>query len=228
MKLYHGSEKIIDSPSLERGYKRNDFGRGFYCTKDEQAARSWACSDSATGYVSRYEFSTAGLKTLNLCDGKNNVLNWMALLLKYREFDMKSSLTLERGQYILDNFLPNTEGIDVINGLRCDNSNFFFTKQFLNNAISLRTYETLLKQPKSNGQIVLISEKAMRKIHFVKAETVLWQEYFSQSVEKDLELRDQYQQEKAKDKVSKDVFLIDIIKQGWTNDVNGLSAMLYR
>ena len=34
MKLYHGSENIIEKPVYGYGKKYNDYGVGFYCTED--------------------------------------------------------------------------------------------------------------------------------------------------------------------------------------------------
>ena len=34
--LFHGSEKIIETPTFGMGRKNNDFGLGFYCTESEK------------------------------------------------------------------------------------------------------------------------------------------------------------------------------------------------
>ena len=41
MILYHGSEKIIDAPEFGKGNSHNDYGRGFYCTENEELAKEW-------------------------------------------------------------------------------------------------------------------------------------------------------------------------------------------
>ena len=41
MKLYHGSSVVVRKPLIARGRKTTDFGKGFYTTDFEQAAR-WA------------------------------------------------------------------------------------------------------------------------------------------------------------------------------------------
>lgn len=43
MKLYHGSEKIVETPQFGAGNPRNDYGLGFYCTQNLELAKEWAC-----------------------------------------------------------------------------------------------------------------------------------------------------------------------------------------
>ena len=40
MILYHGSEKIIDAPEFGKGNSHNDYGKGFYCTENEELAKA--------------------------------------------------------------------------------------------------------------------------------------------------------------------------------------------
>ena len=42
--IYHGSEKIVETPVFGEGKKTNDFGLGFYCTESENLAKEWAVS----------------------------------------------------------------------------------------------------------------------------------------------------------------------------------------
>lgn len=42
MKLYHGSTVAVRRPSLKKGRKTTDFGKGFYTTTDFGQARKWA------------------------------------------------------------------------------------------------------------------------------------------------------------------------------------------
>ena len=44
IKLYHGSENIIDVPTYGKGARHNDYGKGFYCTEDIELAKEWACA----------------------------------------------------------------------------------------------------------------------------------------------------------------------------------------
>lgn len=42
MELWHGSQKIIETPQLGLGKIHNDYGQGFYCTESLDLAREWA------------------------------------------------------------------------------------------------------------------------------------------------------------------------------------------
>lgn len=41
MRIYHGSENIIEKPEYGKGKTTNDYGRGFYCTESFDLAREW-------------------------------------------------------------------------------------------------------------------------------------------------------------------------------------------
>ena len=43
MELWHGSEVVVEHPSLDKCRQFNDYGRGFYCTPHEEMAMEWAC-----------------------------------------------------------------------------------------------------------------------------------------------------------------------------------------
>lgn len=51
MELWHGSQKIIETPQLGLGKIHNDYGQGFYCTESLDLAREWACSRDADGFA---------------------------------------------------------------------------------------------------------------------------------------------------------------------------------
>ena len=49
--LYHGSARIIEKPQLGSRKPNNDYGSGFYCTKDFDLAGEWAVNPDTDGYV---------------------------------------------------------------------------------------------------------------------------------------------------------------------------------
>lgn len=53
MELWHGSQKIIETPQLGLGKVHNDYGQGFYCTESLDLAREWACSRDTDGFANR-------------------------------------------------------------------------------------------------------------------------------------------------------------------------------
>ena len=49
--LYHGSEKVVETPTFGLGKENNDFGLGFYCTESEDLANEWAVSSLRNGFA---------------------------------------------------------------------------------------------------------------------------------------------------------------------------------
>lgn len=62
MKLFHGSENIIKEPLYGYVKVNNDYGKGFYLTKNIELAKEWACSEKKNGYVNEYELDIKKLK----------------------------------------------------------------------------------------------------------------------------------------------------------------------
>ena len=100
LRLYHGSENIIEVPEYGKGMRNNDYGRGFYCTEDIELAREWACAKNHDGYVNIYEFDMSGLNVLNLNDPKYNILNWLAILADNRTYWQNGTIAEDAKEYV--------------------------------------------------------------------------------------------------------------------------------
>ena len=54
--LYHGSDHKVSKPLFGKGKKDNDYGSGFYTTRDPEKAAEWAAANGANeAYVNYYE-----------------------------------------------------------------------------------------------------------------------------------------------------------------------------
>lgn len=95
MRVYHGSEKIIEKPAYGKGKPHNDYGRGFYCTEDIELAKEWACGNGHDGYANCYDFRMEDLHVLRLEQEPYSILNWLAVLTKYRTYWENSALSAE-------------------------------------------------------------------------------------------------------------------------------------
>lgn len=137
-RLYHGSEKIIEKPVFGYGKSYNDYGLGFYCTDSLEMAKEWAADFNRNGYANCYEIECDDLLILDLNNKRFCILNWLAVLLKNREFDAPSGLALEAKTYILEHFMTDYEKYDAMIGYRADDSYFSFAQDFLNGTISYR------------------------------------------------------------------------------------------
>lgn len=93
IKLYHGSENIIDKPLYGKGKSTNDYGKGFYCTENIELAKEWACSNGNDGYANCYELDMHGLNILWLNKPPYTILNWLAVLAAHRTYWERGSIS---------------------------------------------------------------------------------------------------------------------------------------
>lgn len=99
--LFHGSEKIVETPVFGEGKKNNDFGLGFYCTESEALAKEWAVSSLRDGFSNRYTLDTEYLNILNLNSSEYTILNWIAVLVEHRLFSIKTPVAHRAKRYLL-------------------------------------------------------------------------------------------------------------------------------
>ena len=231
--LYHGSREIVRKPDLLKGKPYNDYGRGFYCTENIELAKEWACSEKNDGFVNTYELDTSKITILNLSSGKYNILNWLALLLKHRTFNVSAPLAAQAKEYLLTNFLPDVGGADVITGYRADDSYFAFAEDFINNTISLKQLSRAMYLGNLGEQVVLVSQKAFTLIRFIGSEPVSKKEYYPKRIRRDMEAREKYSSTRhnpvghsPKDNTLNDLFVLDILRGGIKNDDTRIQQIL--
>lgn len=217
--IYHGSQQIVKAPKHGVGKSYNDYGQGFYCTRNIELAKEWACPVKNDGYSNKYLLHTAGLNVLHLTKGSFNILNWLAILLNNRRFDINSSVGNNAREYLLKNFLPDINGVDIMIGYRADDSYFSFAEDFVNNTISVQDLNIAMQLGTLGEQVVLLSPKAFEQIEFVEYEIADYREYYYKRNKRDKSARADYQQRK-KDFVTlrKEVFVLDIIREEMKND----------
>ncbi len=217
--LLHGTDHIIEVPDINIGNEHNDYGKGFYCTKAEEMAKEWACKQNTDGFVNRYELNTDGLKTLDLTDGQHTVLNWIAILLKYRTFKLSSEIAIDARDYIIEHYSIDIGNYDVVVGYRADDSYFQYAESFVSNGLPLRSLNKALKLGKLGEQTVLVSQKAFDQIKFIDAAPVSKDEYYPKFIDRDSSARKAFKQEIKKSKVYRDdIFVLDILREEMQNN----------
>lgn len=218
MIIYHGSKDIIEKPEFGKGNQKNDYGLGFYCTENVELAKEWACSNNETnGYANQYEIDLSDYKVLDLREEKYSILNWMALLLKFRTFDVNTPISAQAKEYILENFYVDVEEYDVIIGYRADDSYFSFAKDFINNTISVEQLAEAMRLGELGIQIVLKSKKAFDAVKYKSYELAECKEYYVKRVSRDKKARETYLSGYRQDLVSDGLFVMDIIRKGLKN-----------
>ena len=218
MIIYHGSKDIIERPEFGKGNRKNDYGLGFYCTENVELAKEWACSNNETnGYANQYEIDLSSYKVLDLREKKYSILNWMALLLKFRTFDVNTPISVQAKEYILENFYVDVEEYDVIIGYRADDSYFSFAKDFINNTISVEQLAEAMRLGELGIQIVLKSKKAFDMVKYVSYELAESKEYYVKRVSRDKKARETYLSGYRQNLVTDGLFVMDIIRKGLKN-----------
>ncbi|MBQ4049026.1 MAG: DUF3990 domain-containing protein [Clostridia bacterium] len=218
MIIYHGSKDIIEKPEFGKGNQKNDYGLGFYCTENVELAKEWACSNNETnGYANQYEIDLGDYKVLDLREEKYSILNWMALLLKFRTFDVNTPISAQAKEYILKNFYVDVEEYDVIIGYRADDSYFSFAKDFINNTISVEQLAEAMRLGELGIQIVLKSKKAFDTVKYKSYELAECKEYYVKRVSRDKKARKTYLSGHRQNLVSDGLFVMDIIRKGLKN-----------
>ena len=192
--LYHGSAKIIETPLFGKGKAYNDYGKGFYCTENEELAKEWACTEDVDGYANQYEIETNGLRVLDLSSEEYTILHWLALLMKNRKLRLATPVMRRGAEWLKDHFLLDVEAYDVIIGYRADDSYFSFARAFVNNEISLMQLNYAMRLGKLGEQFVLISEKAFDAITFVSHQAADNTIYYARRKARDEEARAAYLQ----------------------------------
>lgn len=219
IELLHGSNHIIEKPDINIGNEKNDYGKGFYCTRQLEMAKEWACKNNTDGFANRYELELDGLKVLDLVDGSHTVLNWIALLLKHRTISVAAEIAIDAKDYIIKNFSVDTSDYDVIIGYRADDSYFRYAENFVSNALPLRSLSKALSLGKLGEQTVLVSQKAFDQLVFIDAEPVDKNMYYPKYAARDIKAREAYKKEvRASKSYRDDIFVMDILRGEMQND----------
>lgn len=224
MKLYHGSENIIEKPEYGKGARYNDYGKGFYCTENIELAKEWACAKQKNGYANIYDLDLSELNVLNLNSASYNILNWLAILADNRTYWQNGSIAEPAKNYIKENFLPDISAYDVIIGYRADDSYFSFAQDFVSGVISLQKLAQAMRLGKLGEQIVLKSPKAFAQIQFAGYENADAEEYYIKKNEREREARRQYRRNKKEQADVNELFILDIMREEIKNGDARLSV----
>lgn len=225
--IYHGSQQIVEVPKFGIGKTYNDYGQGFYCTENIELAKEWACPVKNDGYANKYILHLDGMNVMHLTKGQFNILNWLAILLSNRKFDITSPVGNSAREFILSRFMPDTTNVDVMIGYRADDSYFSFAEDFVNNTISLRDLNRAMQLGTLGEQIVLLSERSFKQIEFVNYEIADYRECYFKRAERDQNARSSYaNQKKNLQQLMNDIFILDIIREDMKHDDPRLQSII--
>ena len=217
MIVYHGSDHIVETPLYNGSKRTNDYGYGFYTTENKELAMEWACSDNRDGFANVYELNTDGLEILNLNDPQYSILNWLAILSKYRIYWQSGSVAEEAKDYLQKNFFVDPSGYDIVIGYRADDSYFSFAQDFVSGAISFRKLSEAMRPGKLGEQVVLKSEKSFSHIRFINAEPAAAVTYYEKKSVRDRDARRAYRLSRQKEENIHELYMLDIMRESIRN-----------
>ena len=218
MRVYHGSDHIVEQPVFSGGRWHNDYGPGFYMTESLELAKEWACASGSNGYANTYELDLTGLKVLNLNSAQFSILNWLALLTKYRSYWQRSSIAEKAKEYLQEHFFIDPDSYDVVRGYRADDSYFSFAQDFVAGTISLRKLSEAMRLGELGEQVVLKSRESYNRIRFLSAEPAEGAVYYEKKRARDQEARRSYRQTRSSADSVSELFMLDIMREGMTAD----------
>ena len=213
MIVYHGSDHIIEVPVYNGSKRTNDYGYGFYTTESQELAKEWACSKNKDGFANSYEVDLSNLSILNLNAPEYNILNWLAILAKYRTYWQRASIAEDAKDYLQQHFFIDPMPYDVIIGYRADDSYFAFAQDFIAGAISLSKLSEAMHLGKLGEQIVFKSKKSFSNIHFIGAEPADAATYFEKKATRDKAAQKAYHAKKQSADSIHELFMIDIMRE---------------
>ncbi len=150
-------------------------------------AKEWACKNGTDGFVNAYELDLDGLKVLHLGADGNTILNWIAVLLEHRTFNLDGEVAAGARDYLIAHFGIDMGRYDVVIGYRADDSYFAFAEAFVSNALSLRSLGRAMHLGKLGEQVVLVSEKAFSRLQFLEAVPIKEELYTAKFLARDKE-----------------------------------------
>lgn len=212
--LYHGSRERVELPRFGWGNPRNDYGQGFYCTENSELASEWACPGLEDGFVNEYRLATGNLRILDLDGPDYSILNWLAVLVANRQFDVTTPLMREAKEFLLSTYMVDTSGVDVMTGHRADDSYFSFARAFLDSRLSMRQLENALYLGELGQQVVLISPRAFEALTFVDAHVVDGTLWHPRRCARDEQARRDFRDLARTARFDKnDVFMLDLLRR---------------
>lgn len=174
-------------------------------------AKEWGAGAERDGYANCYELELSGLEILDLNEEEYCILHWLAVLLKNRQFDVSSALALEAREYLLEHFLVDYDGYDIITGYRADDSYFSFAQDFINGTISYRQLCNAMKLGRMGQQLVLKSPRAFEQLYFTGYELAKSREWYAKKIQRDKKARREYFDVEKNRRQKGDIYITQIM-----------------
>lgn len=151
MILYHGSNEVVDMPSIIKTKYTKDFGWGFYTTGIREQAEKWAhrrAVRAGTPTVSCYLYEPlVGLSIKEFTDTSDE---WLDFVVSCRNGELHS--------------------FDIVSGPMADDTIWDYLRDFLNGSISREAFHELVKFRHPTHQMSFHTMSALASLKFLDAE----------------------------------------------------------
>ena len=153
MKLYHGSNIMIERIDLSKCRPYKDFGQGFYLTEIKEQAEQMARRTSAIyggePVVTEFEFDETALNTLAVKTFETPCEEWALFVMANRS----------------RNNMQPTHRFDIVIGLVADDAIATLFRNFDDGVIDMQMLVNGLKYRKVSSQYLFHSAKAIKYLH---------------------------------------------------------------
>ena len=146
VRIYHGSQEIVESPEIRISRFNKDFYFGFYCTIFREQAVRWATRYSLTGYVSEYDFYPD--KALNIKKFDTTDEEWLDFVIECRN--------------------GKKHNFDIVEGPMADDTIYNYLQDYLEGNISRTAFFELAKFKKPTHQISFHTVNALATLKYIK------------------------------------------------------------
>ena len=152
MRLYHGSNQVVEKPVILEPNRRMDFGRGFYTTQSVVQAEKWAKTvhnreETGTPIVSEYEYTESEEVSVLRFDGPTN--EWFDFV----EFNRTED---------------SSHDYDIVIGPVADEGVFTVLYRFETGLITKEQAIQQLESAKLDGQILFHTDLSLGCLRFVR------------------------------------------------------------
>ncbi|MBQ0126424.1 MAG: DUF3990 domain-containing protein [Bacteroidales bacterium] len=145
MKVYHGSNVIVDKPRVLTDGHTKDFGFGFYCTSYEQQAIKWALAKRGKHIVNEYELGDVSSLNVKTFDGMSE--EWLDFVAACRK--------------------GSRHDFDIVEGPMADDTIWNYVEDFVSGNISREAFWALARFKYPTHQIVFCSDRALATLSFI-------------------------------------------------------------
>lgn len=157
MNLYHGSNKIISTPTYNGSRDKTDFGRGFYLTPNEAQARRWSIKGK-DNIVNCYKLNMDNLNIYKFELG----LEWLLFIIFNRQVgDFDFNILKDHFSYLNDK--------DIIIGPTADDRMYNTLEEFFDGDISFEKTLDILNCMSLSEQYLIKTQHGINNLKYINS-----------------------------------------------------------